>query len=105
MMRVSELLYILEYIMKENTGVRLEGWTNARNSKKQYRNQLRNFSKVCTSEHSIQLLTKTSKTDSIKNICRLMAIAGSQNWKFSIRENGDVEAKEVILRIQGIICN
>jgi len=74
-------------------------------SKKQYHNQLRNFSKVCTSEHLIQSLTKKSKTDGIKNFCRPMAIAESQNWKFSIQKDSDVEAEEVVLCIQGIICN
>lgn len=48
MMPVSEILYKLQGLnLKENTGVRLEGWMNARNTKKQYGNQLRNFSKVC----------------------------------------------------------
>lgn len=34
-----------------------------------------------------------------------MAMAGSQNLKFGTREEGDQEAEEVVLRIQGIICN
>ena len=34
-----------------------------------------------------------------------MAMAGSQNWKFGTQEDGDVEAEEVVLRLQGIICN
>jgi len=34
-----------------------------------------------------------------------MALAGSQNWKFGTQENGEVEAEEVVLRLQGIICN
>lgn len=29
----------------------------------------------------------------------------SQNWKLGTRKDGDVEAEEVVLRIQGIICN
>ena len=33
-----------------------------------------------------------------------MAVAMSQNWKLGTRD-GDTEAEEVILRIQGIICN
>jgi hypothetical protein len=34
-----------------------------------------------------------------------MAVAVSQNWKLGTREDGDEEAEEVILRVQGIICN
>ena len=49
MMPVSEILYGLEHLIpKDDTGVRLEGWIDARNTKNRYRNQLRNFSKVYT---------------------------------------------------------
>jgi len=34
-----------------------------------------------------------------------MALAGSQNWKFGTQKNGEEEAEEVVLRLQGIICN
>jgi len=34
-----------------------------------------------------------------------MAMAGSQNWKFGTQEDGDVEAEEVVLCLQGIMCN
>ena len=34
-----------------------------------------------------------------------MAVAVSQNWKLGTQKDGDVEAEEVILRVQGIICN
>lgn len=95
--------------LKDDTGVRLEGWMDARNTKNQYRNQLRNFSKVCAPKCYIQLLTRKFKTDSIKSICRPMALtttgSTSQNWKLGTRKDGDVEAEEVVLRIQGIICN
>jgi hypothetical protein len=104
MMPVSEMLYRLEHlILKDDTGVRLEGWTNARNSNNRYRKQLRNFSKVCTPKRYIQLLTTKFKKDSIKSICRPMAMAVTQNWKLGTREDG-VEAEEVVLCIQGIIC-
>ena len=73
MMPVSEILYILEHlILKDHTGIRLEGWMNSRNSKNRYHKQLRNFSKVCTPKHYIQILTIKFKTDSIKSICRPM---------------------------------
>ena len=93
--------------LKDDTGVRLEGWTSARNSKNRYRKQLRNFSKVCAPKRYIQLLTRKSnlKTDSIKSICRPMAMAMSQNLKLGTREDGEIEAEEVVLNIQGIICN
>ena len=63
MMPVSEILYGLEHLIpKDDTGVRLEGWIDARNTKNRYRNQLRNFSKVYTlqkkKKHCIQLLTR-----------------------------------------------
>ena len=104
-MRVSEILYGLEPLMKDDTGVLLEGWMDARNTKNQYRNQLRNFSKVWAPKCYIQLLTRKFKTDSIKTICRPMAMTTSRNWKFGTRKDGDVEAEEVVLCIQGIICN
>jgi hypothetical protein len=98
-------LYGLEPLMKYDTGVRLEGWMNARNTKNQYHNQLRNFPKVCAPKCYIQLLTRKFKTDSIKTTCRPMSMTTSQNWKLGTRKDGDVEAEEVVLRIQGIICN
>ena len=105
MMPVSEILYRLEHlILKDHTGIRLEGWMNSRNSKNRYRKQLRNFSKVCTPKHYIQILTIKFKTDSIKSICRPMAMARS-HWKLGTQEDGDIEAEEVVLCIQGIICD
>jgi hypothetical protein len=78
---------------------------DSRNTKNQHRNQLRNFSKVSIKIRFLQLLIRKFKTDSIKSICRPMAVAVSQNWKLGTREDGDEEAEEVILRVQGIICN
>ena len=60
---------------------------------------------VCASYCYIYLLTRRFKPDSIKNACRPMAMAGSQNWKFGTQEDDNVEAEEVVLRLQGIICN
>ena len=34
-----------------------------------------------------------------------MAVAVSQNWKLGTQENKDVDPEEVVLRVQGIICN
>ena len=34
-----------------------------------------------------------------------MAVAASQNWKLGTQENKDVDPEEVVLRVQGIICN
>ena len=48
---------------------------------------------------------KKKKTDGFKSICRPMAVAVSPNWKLGTKENENVEAEEVVLRIQGIICN
>ena len=55
--------------------------------------------------HSVSDLFFLKKPDSIKGICRPMMTA-SQNWKLGmVEEEGQVEAEEVVLRIQGIICN
>ena len=63
---------------------------------------------VCQNIIDVQLLNfflKKKKPDSIKGICRPMMTA-SQNWKLGmVEEEGQVEAEEVVLRIQGIICN
>lgn len=106
-MRVSEILYGLEHlILNDDAGVRLEEWANTRNSKNRYRNQLRNFSKVCTTpNYYAQLMTRNIKTDGIKTICTPMAMAASQKWKLGTRKDGDEEAEEVVLRVQGIICH
>ena len=32
-------------------------------------------------------------------------MAESKNWKFGTQEDKDVEPEEVVLRVQGIICN
>jgi hypothetical protein len=32
-------------------------------------------------------------------------MAVGENWKLSAQEDNDVEAEEVVLRVQGIICN
>lgn len=32
-------------------------------------------------------------------------MAVSQNWKLSAQGDNNVEAEEVVLRVQGIICN
>ena len=32
-------------------------------------------------------------------------MAMSQNWKLSTQEKDEVEGEEVVLRVQGIICN
>jgi len=45
------------------------------------------------------------KDDSIRDVSKPMAMAGSHNWKFGTQEDGDEEAEEVVLRIQGIICS
>jgi hypothetical protein len=45
------------------------------------------------------------KSDSIKGFCRPMSMAESKNWKFGTQEDKDVEPEEVVLRVQGIICN
>jgi hypothetical protein len=50
-------------------------------------------------------LTKKFKTNGIKNICKPMAMTASHKWKLGAQEDGDVEAEEVVLRVQGIICN
>jgi len=34
-----------------------------------------------------------------------MAVEGSRNWKLGTREDGVVDPEEVVLRIQGIVCN
>ncbi|KAF8148179.1 hypothetical protein B0H34DRAFT_679814 [Crassisporium funariophilum] len=81
-----------QYYDFDDARVRLDGWTDARNIKSRYRNQLRNFS-------------KRIKTNGIKNICKPMAMTASQSWKLGAQEDGDVEPEEVVLRIQGIICN
>lgn len=78
---------------------------DARNTKNRYHNQLRNFSKVYSSKYSIQILNRKFKTNSIKSIHRPMAKAASQNWKLASKEKDNEEAEEVILRVQGIICN
>jgi len=59
-MPVSEILLSHEYLVKnDNAGVRLEGWTNVRNTKNRYHNQLRNFTKVCM--HIITLCLHTDQ--------------------------------------------
>lgn len=108
LMPVSENLYKLEnLILKDNAGHQLEGWMNQRNTRNRYRNQLRNFSKVSKSNFFISLLIKQSKTDSIKSICKpiQMATAENQNWKFCTQQDSSVEGEEVVLSIQGILCN
>jgi hypothetical protein len=45
------------------------------------------------------------KTDSIKERCRPIEMGGGRSWKLGIPESEDSEAEEVILRIQGIVCN
>ena len=54
---------------------------------------------------SIQLLTRIFQINSIKNICRPIAMKRSQNWKLGTQDDGDIEAEEVILWVQVIICN
>ncbi len=45
-----------------------------------------------------------NKADSIKDAC--FAIGGGvQSWKLGIREREDSEIEEVVLRIQGVVCN
>ena len=46
---------------------------------------------------SIQLLTRIFQINSIKNICRPIAMKRSQNWKLGTQDDGDIEAEEVIL--------
>ena len=46
-----------------------------------------------------------NKVDGIKNVCKLMVMAGHLNWKFGIQAGQDQVPEEVILRIQGIVCS
>jgi hypothetical protein len=50
-------------------------------------------------KYYIQLLTRKFKTNGAKGICRPMAVAASGNWKLGSREDEEVEAEEVILRL------
>ena len=52
-----------------------------------------------------QFLTQKKKADSIKALCRPMEMGGNRCWKLGIQECEDSETEEVILRIQGIVCN
>jgi hypothetical protein len=45
------------------------------------------------------------KTDSIKNLCRPMETGGNRCWKLGVLETEDSEIEEIVLRIQGIVCN
>ena len=45
------------------------------------------------------------KADSIKNLCRPMETSGNRCWKLGIQESEDSEIEEVVLRMQGIVCN
>jgi len=93
--------------LNDGIGARLERWMDARNTKNRYRIQLRNFLKVSQSKYTTRLLIFLScfKDDSIRNVSKPMAMAGSHNWKFGTQEDGDEEAEEVVLRIQGVICS
>jgi hypothetical protein len=45
------------------------------------------------------------KDDSIKELCRPVATEGNQCWKLGFRETEGSEIDEVVLRLQGILCN
>lgn len=34
-----------------------------------------------------------------------MEIGGNRSWKLGIQESEDSETEEVVLRIQGVVCN
>ena len=50
-------------------------------------------------------LSKFEKTDSIKNLCRPMEMGGNRCWRLGLQESEDSEIEEVVLRIQGVVCN
>jgi hypothetical protein len=98
----------ITYSIQSNPGGRLEEWTSIRNTKRRYRKQLCNFLKV--SMQWYLTLKQCSplwhiKTDSIKEHCRPIEMGGGRNWKLGIQEAEDSEIEEVVLRIQGIMCN
>ena len=45
------------------------------------------------------------KTDSIKERCKAIETGGNRGWKLGVQESEDSEIEEVVLRIQGIVCN
>jgi hypothetical protein len=51
------------------------------------------------------LLIFYKKTDSIKGLCRPVATESNRCWKLGFQETEDSEIDEVVLRIQGIVCN
>jgi hypothetical protein len=51
------------------------------------------------------LLILYQKTDSIKELCRPMEMGGNGSWKLGVQESEDSEIEEVLLRIQGVVCN
>ena len=52
-----------------------------------------------------QQLKQTNKINGIKNACRTMTMNENRSWKLGAQEQEDSETGEVVLRIQGIVCN
>ena len=78
---------------------------NVRNTKSQYTKQLRNFLKVSILSYQTKLTNTVQKTDSIKGFCRPMEMGGNGCWKLGVQDPEDSEIEEVVLRVQGVVCN
>ena len=104
---VNDTTWRPKRLTHSNPGDRLEEWLNARNTKAQYTKQLRNFLKVSiwAVKYSNNTYWYHKKTDSIKGLCKPMEMGGNRCWKLGVEDPEDSEIQEVILRIQGVVCN
>ena len=52
-----------------------------------------------------RLTNRVQKTNSIKELCRVMEMRGNRCRKLGVQDSEDSEIEEVVLRVQGIVCN